>query len=140
MKYQSPDEQSSVVLEWAYSSDGEIYSNWSVVNTGEYSFRYCKFRISVSSPNGVQVVVSECIANVDVPDKEINLQLEITDKAGLTIQYEFLAPPSIVATVNDNNDAYVVVTEKTNTYATIKAYTNAGDLCTCRVSLRAKGY
>ena len=140
VKYRSPDEQSSVLLEWAYSSDGESYSNWTIVNTGEYTFRYCKFRISVLSPNGVQVVVSECIANVDVPDKEINLQLEITEKSGLTIEYDFLAPPSIVATVNDNNDAYVVVTEKTNTYATLKAYTNAGNLCTCKLSLRAKGY
>ena len=140
VKYQTADEQANVVLEWAYSSDGETYSDWAIVNTGTYTFRYCKFRITINSPNGEQVVVSDCVANVDVPDKEINLQLEITDKNGLTIEYDFLAPPSIVATVNDNNDAYVVVTEKTNTYAKIKAYTNAGNLCTCKVSLRAKGY
>lgn len=140
IKYSSPDDQSSAVVEWAYSTDGETFSNWTIVNTGEYTFRYCKFRISIESPNGVQVIVSECTANIDVPDKEINLELEITDTQGLTVEYDFLAPPSIVATVNDNNDAYVVVTEKTNTYAVIKAYTNAGQLCTCKLSLRAKGY
>ena len=77
---------------------------------------------------------------IDVPDKDLDMELEITDSEGLRIEYSFIRPPSIVATVNDNNDAYVVITEKTNTYAYIVAYTNSGELTTCKLSLRAKGY
>ena len=78
--------------------------------------------------------------SVDVPDKDLDMELEITDSNGLRVDYSFIKPPSIVATVNDDRDAYIVVSEKTNKHAVIKAYTNAGELTTCKLSLRAKGY
>lgn len=140
IQYISADEQSTVLVEWALSEDGETFSDWRIVNTGKYTFRYCKFRVTLKAYNNVQTVLTTLNAAVDVPDKDLDLELEITDKNGLTINYSFIRPPSIVATVNDNNDAYVVVTEKTNTYAVIKAYTNSGELTTCKLSLRLKGY
>ena len=140
IQYTSADEQSNVLVEWALSDDGLNFSDWKIVNTGKYTFRYCKFRVTLKAYNNVQTVLTTLKAAVDVPDKDLDLELEITDKNGLTINYSFIKPPSIVATVNDNNDAYVVVTEKTNTYAVLKAYTNAGELTTCKLSLRAKGY
>ena len=140
IQYTSADEQSNVLVEWALSDDGENFSDWKIVNTGKYTFRYCKFRVTLKGYNNVQTVLTKLKAAVDVPDKDLDLELEITDKNGLTINYSFIKPPSIVATVNDNNDAYIVVTEKTNTYAVLKAYTNSGELTTCKLSLRAKGY
>lgn len=136
----SQDEQNSVIIEWTYSEDGLVYSSWNAVNTGMFKFRYCKFRVTLKSYNGLQVVLTNFRVNVDVPDKELDMQLEIEEKSGLRVDYSFIKPPSIVATVNDDNNAYVVVTEKTNKYAYLKAYTNIGELTSCKVSLRAKGY
>ena len=138
--YTSADRQNNVLIEWAVSDDGEEFSDWTPINGGKYEFRYCKFRITLQAKNNVQTVLTNFVVNVDVPDKDLDLELEITDPQGLTIYYNFINIPSIVATVNDNNDAYEVVTEKTNTYAILKAYTNSGELTTCKVSLRAKGY
>ncbi len=136
----SADEQNDVLAEWSYSEDNITFTDWKPINTGTYKFRYCKFRVTLKSYNGVQIVLKNFVVNIDVPDKDLDMELEITDTAGLKIEYNFINPPSIVATVNDNSNAYVVVTEKTNTYAYIKAYTNSGELTTCKLSLRAKGY
>lgn len=138
--YQTTDEQNNVTVEWAYSDDGETFSDWKPASTGSFSFRYCKFKATLNSCNNIQLVLNCLKITVDVPDKDLDMQLEILEPEGLRIEYSFIRPPSIVATVNDNNDAYVVVTEKTETYAHIKAYTNSGDLTTCKLSLRAKGY
>ena len=139
-KISTPDEQNFVVVEWAYSRDGVDYSPWAIVNTGMYVFRYCKFRVSLKSYNGVQIVMTDFVVNIDVPDKDLDMELEITDSDGLKIEYSFVKPPSIVATVNDDIDAYIVVAEKTSKYAVLKAYTNSGEATTCKLSLRAKGY
>lgn len=134
------DTQNSVLIEWAYSENGTDFSEWEIINTGTYNFRYCKFKITLKSPNNMPVVLTNFTANIDVPDKQLDLELEITNKNGLKIDYSFIKPPSIVATVNDNTNAYVVITEKTNSYAILKAYTNTGEQTTCKVSLHAKGY
>ena len=134
------DEQNTVLLEWAYSDNGIDFSDWKIINAGTYKFRYCKFKITLKSPNNMPVVLTNFIINIDVPDKYLDLELEIKDNNGLQIDYSFIKPPSIVATVNDNTSAYVVITEKTNTYAILKAYTNTGEKTSCKVSLHAKGY
>lgn len=134
------DEQNSVIIEWAYSEDDVVYSPWVVTNTGKYKFRYCKFRVTLKSYSGVQIVLTDFNVSIDVPDKDLDMELEIIDSRGLKVEYSFVKPPSIVATVNDDNDAYIVVAEKTNKYAILKAYTNAGELTNCKLSLRAKGY
>lgn len=139
-KIVSNDERNSVIIEWAYSNDGLAYSSWTIVNTGMYKFRYCKFKVTLKSHIGLPVILSNFNVSVDVPDKELSMELEIKDEKGLRVDYSFVMPPAIVATVNDNHSAYVVVTEKTNKYAYLKAYTNNGDLTSCKVSLRAKGY
>ena len=90
--------------------------------------------------NNIQTVLTNFVVSVDVPDKDLDMELEITDINGLKVDYNFVNVPSIVATVNDDSDAYVVVAEKTNTYALLKAYSNSGELTTCKLSLRAKGY
>lgn len=134
------DPKSSVFIEWAYSQDGVSYESWKPINTGTCTLRYCKFKITLKSVNNIQTVLTTLVAKVDVPDKDLDMELEITDPQGLTIEYSFTKPPSIVATVNDDNNAYVVIAEKTETNALIKAYTNSGELTTCKLSLRAKGY
>ena len=139
-QFTSADDQNSVFIEWAFSQDNETFTDWNIINTGKYVFRYCKFRITLSAANNVQTVLTNFSVGVDVPDKDLNLEVEITDPEGLTIDYSFIAPPSIVATVNDNIDAYIVVSEKTNTQAKLIAYTNAGELTCAKASVRIKGY
>lgn len=136
----SADEQNTVVIKWAYSDDGQNWTEWSIVNNGTYTFRYCKFLITIHSYNNVQTILTNFKVSVDVPDKEVVQELEIIETSGLLVDYDFINPPSIVCTVNDAIDAYVVVAEKTNKSALLKAYKNSGELTTCKISFRAKGY
>ena len=136
----SADEQNTVVIKWAYSDDGQNWTEWSIVNNGTYTFRYCKFLITIHSYNNVQTILTNFKVSVDVPDKEVVQELEIIETSGLVVDYDFINPPSIVCTVNDAIDAYVVVAEKTNKSALLKAYKNSGELTTCKISFRAKGY
>lgn len=136
----SNDERHNVLLEWDFSDDGENWNGWKIINTGTYKFRYCKFKVSINSTNNLQTVLTKFVAAIDVPDKEMVRELEIIDPDGLRVEYNFINAPSIVATVNDCIDAYIVVTEKTNTYAFLKAYKNSGELTVCKLSLHAKGY
>lgn len=138
--FMSADEQNKVVIEWSYSENEAEWSDWCIVNGGNYKFRYCKFRITIYSYNNIQAILSNFKVSVDVPDKEIVKELEIIDSEGLLIEYDFINPPSIVCTVNDSIDAYVVVAQKTNKSALLKAYKNSGELTKCKISFRAKGY
>ena len=110
------------------------------MNNGAYKFRYCKFFITIHSYNNIQAILTNFKVSVDVPDKEIVKELEILDSEGLLVEYDFINPPSIVCTVNDSIDAYVVVAEKTNKSALLRAYKNSGELTACKISFRAKGY
>lgn len=139
-QYTSADEQNDVLIEWSYSQDGVDYSEWKIVNTGTYTFRYCKFKITLRAKNNIQTVLTKFVAGIDVPDKDLDLEAEITDSEGLIINYSFINAPSIVATVNDNIDAYIVVSEKTNESAKLIAYTNSGEKTCAKVSVRIKGY
>lgn len=139
-QYTSADEQNDVLIEWSFSQDDQNYSEWKIVNTGTYTFRYCKFKITLMAKNNVQTVLTNFIAGVDVPDKDLDMEIEITEPEGLIINYSFIKTPSIVATVNDNIDAYIVVAEKTNENAKLIAYTNSGELTCAKASVRIKGY
>lgn len=140
LNFISSDPQSSILVEWSHSNDDQNFSDWTILNDGTNKFRYCKFKITLKSPNNVQTVLTNFTVNFDVPDKYLDIEAEITDPEGLTIEYQFTQPPSIVATVNDNNNAFVVITEKTNKLAHIKAFTNTGESTTCKISLHARGF
>ena len=80
--------------------------------------------------------------SVDVPDKELELDVEIPASGSLEINYNFINIPSIIGTVNDDIEAYVVVqsSTKTNKSAVIQAYKNDGTKTGAKVNLRLKGY
>ena len=138
--YTSPDTQNNILVEWSYSNDKENFSEWQIANTGTFKFRYCKFRITLKAYNNTQTVLTDFWVNIDVPDKTLVSEGYISNTNGLKIEYDFVKPPTIVATVNDNNNAYVVVTEKTSKYAVLKAYKNTGEETSCNVSVHARGY
>lgn len=139
-QYLTYDETQDVITEWRYSDDGENWSDWKLCNIGDYTFRYCQFRATLQAGNNVQIVLNTFRVAVDVPDKELELELNVPESGSLAIEYNFIKPPSIIATVNDNVNAYVVVKDKTETSATVWCYLNDGTATNAKVSLRLKGY
>lgn len=134
------DETQNCVCEWRYSEDGETWNEWTVCNIGEYTFRYCQFRARFIANNNIQVVLNTFNVIIDVPDKEIEMDIEIPENGRLKIDYNFINVPSAIGTVNDDINAYVVVKNKTNTSAVVYTYLNDDTPTAARVNLRLKGY
>ena len=134
------EDEEEIVFEWKYSNDNVNWTNWLLCNNGEYTFRYCQFRATFKAYNNTQIVLNNFTVSVDVPDKEIEIEEVIPASGELEITYDFISVPSIIGTVNDNIEAYVVVTDKTNKNATIKAFLNDGSATGANVNLRIKGY
>ena len=141
-QYFTIDDTQDVITEWRYSEDNKKWSDWAICNTGEYTFRYCQFRAILRAYNNMQVVLSTFKAAIDVPDKELEMDVEIPENGSLEISYNFISRPSIIGTVNDDIEAYVVVPDslKTNKKAVIRAYKNDGSATGAKVNLRLKGY
>ena len=142
LSYTCDDESQTITPEWRYSKDGTNWSDWKVCNIGEYEFRYYQFRAAFHAYNGVQMFLKSFVVSVDVPDKEIEMDVEIPKSGELKIDYNFINIPSIIGTVNDDIEAYVVVqsSTKTNKSAVIQAYKNDGTKTGAKVNLRLKGY
>lgn len=141
-QYFSPEEQQTVLIEWQYSDDGQTWTDWTICNIGEYTFRYCRFKATLKAYNNIPIVLTKFVVSIDVPDKEIEMDVEIPASGSLEINYNFINEPSIIGTVNDDVEAYVVVPKstKTNLKAVIKAFKNDGSTTGAKVNLRLKGY
>lgn len=141
--YTSEDESYDITVTWRYSDDSENWTPWTIANTGQYKLRYAQFKAEFKAYNNVQLILNKFEVSIDVPDKELVLDVEITDaENGLLVEYDFINVPSIIATVNDDITAYVVVegSSKTNKFAVIKAYSNEGIPVCAKVNMRIKGY
>ena len=139
-QYTSPDDSQDVIIVWRYSEDETTWTDWTICNLGEYTFRYCQFRATLRAYNNAQIVLNAFNVSVDVPDKEIEMDIETLQNGGFEISYNFIKEPSIIGTVNDDVNAYVVIKNKTNTSATVYTYLNDGTQTSAKVNLRLKGY
>ena len=148
----APDSFSTVKIEWAYSEDNIAWSDYTLISTGSFKFRYYKVRITLDNPNGQVMYLNNLIVTVDVPDREENYTNRevVTAANGVTITYSsdieskiadkfIITEPHIIATPKTAN-TYAVITASTATSCTIKLYTNSGSLTTGFVNIRAKGY
>jgi hypothetical protein len=146
------DDSATATFEWKYSEDNETWSDWTLISTGSYKFRYYQVRITLSNPNSATLYITKFIINIDVPDREENYtSREITNASnGITISYatdveskiadDFIKEePHILATPLSNN-TYPVVTSSTSSNCTVKLYTNTGTLTTGLLNIRVKGY
>lgn len=88
----------------------------------------------------MQILLYTFNVAVDVPDKELELDITTLNEGALRIEYDFINVPSIIGTVNDAVNAYVVVKNKTSTGADIFTYLNDGTQVEAQVNLRLKGY
>lgn len=139
--WNTSDNEGNCYIEWRYSTDGNTWSAWQRLNRGSHTFRLYQIRIVLLSPNSKQTWCSAFELFIDVPDKFLTQEVTVTNaNAGATINYNFRTIPSIVASVNDNINAYVVVTSKTNKSANMKIYNNNGTLTTGKISLFLKGF
>ena len=139
--FQSPDDANSCTIFFKTSEDNIEWTNWRTLITGNYTFRYIQIRVVFNIENSVQSVIDKLNVVIDVPDKILNMEAEITDaNEGVVVEYEFNTLPSIVATVNDSITAYAVVESKTKNNAKIYIYDNDGNLTTGKLSLVLKGY
>jgi hypothetical protein len=139
-QYTSPDDSQDVVIEWRYSEDETTWTDWAICNLGEYTFRYCQFRASFKAYNQTQILLNTFNVSIDVPDKEIEMDIETLADASFEISYNFIKEPSIIGTVNDDVNAYVVIKNKTNKSAEVYTYLNDGTQTNANVNLRLKGY
>lgn len=139
-QYLSAEESQDVVIEWRYSEDNETWTDWTICNIGQYTFRYCQFRATLRAYNNAQILLNTFNVSIDVPDKTLELDIETTAEDGCVIDYNFINIPSIIGTVNDDVNAYVVIKNKTNTSASVYTYLNDGTQTSAKVNLRLKGY
>ena len=138
----SDTEVEKVEFQIRYSTDNESWSAWKTLSDKGFEaiFRYYQCRIHFVSKGG-QIVCDSANIIIDVPDKLITRTVTISDASeGAVVEYNFYAPPSIVATVNENINAYAVVIEKSSSSATIKLYDNDGTAVTGVADLIIKGY
>ncbi len=140
----SRDDASNIVIEWKYSEDNVTWTDWQVFSQGSYKFRYYQFKITINSPNNVYTAISNFIINVDVPDRDLYFDDQVISTAadGVTVSFDpaYTTTPTVVANISDGTNGYCVVTAKSTSQATVKAYNNSGTAITAKVDIRVKGY
>lgn len=138
----SENETLTAEIQWRYSADSETWSDWETLTSDGViaTFRYYQCRVHFTSTGG-QIVCTAANIIIDVPDKLVTRTAVVSNAStGATVEFDFYAPPSIVATVNDNINAYAVVIEKDEQHAKIKIFDNDGTAVTGTADLIIKGY
>lgn len=140
----SNDDANNVVIEWKYSEDNTTWTDWEIFVQGSKTFRYYQFKITLNSPNNNYTALSNFIVNVDVPDKDMYFKdQEITvANNGIIVYFDpaYSNIPAVVANISNGANGYCVVSSKSTSQATIKAYNNSGVAITAKVDIRVKGY
>lgn len=140
----SNDDANNVVIEWKYSEDNTNWSDWEIFAQGSKTFRYYQFKITLNSPNNNYAALSNFIVNVDVPDRDMYFKDQeiIVANDGVAVYFDpaYSNVPAVVANISDGTNGYCVVSSKSTSGATIKAYNNSGTAITAKVDVRVKGY
>lgn len=138
------DESISTKVEWKYSEDNITWTNYQPFAFENCKFRYYRFKITMNTPLNKICSIDKFILNVDVLDRDLSFaNKEITNAAnGVTVVFapSYVIVPSVVANISDGTSGYCVVSSKSKSQATVKAYNNSGTAITAKVDVRAKGY
>lgn len=140
----SNDDANNILIEWKYSEDNITWSDWVIFAQGVKTFRYYQFKITLNSPNNNYAALSNFIVNVDVPDRDMyfkNQEITVANN-GVTVSFDpvYSNIPAVVANISDGTNGYCVISSKSASQATIKAYNNSGTAITAKVDIRVKGY
>lgn len=143
----SRDNSSNIEVKWKYSTDNSDWTDWQTFAPGVKTFRYYQFKIVIKNNNKSFTALTNFTVNIDVPDKDLYFKDEVISNAstGVTVDFSsknvtFTTAPSVVANISDGTNGYCVVSAKSTTQATIKAYDNSGTAITAKVDIRVKGY
>lgn len=140
----SEDTENSFQLLWRHSEDATDWSEWKVFTSAEISARYFQFKLPIEMPNNLPTYVTKFVANIDVPDKDKNYTITISNPSqGYLLDYSdvnFTKPPSIVATVTNSINAYAVTKNKTSSSVKIFAIANDGTNTAATIDVQVKGY
>lgn len=142
----SHDNANNIIIEWKYSEDGITWpDDWLIFSPGYKTFRYYQFKITLNSPNNNYVALNSLIVNVEVTNRDVPdlTNIEITNaNSGVIVPFDpsFVTIPTVVANISDGTNGYCVVSSKSTSQATIKAYNNSGTAITAKVDVRVKGY
>ena len=138
------DISSNIIREWRYSEDNVSWTNWQIFSQGSHTFRYYQFKITINSPNNRITSLTSFIVNLDITDRDLYFYDEVISNAstGVTVNFSpsFVITPAVVANISDGTNGYCVVSSKSTSQATVKAYNNSGTAITAKVDIRVKGY
>ncbi len=152
LNFYQADPSVTLKVEWKYSEDNVVWTNYTTFVPGNYQLRYYRFKLSIDSPQYRLGIIKEFKVSIDVPDRREDYRdLQITDaNAGYTITFashiqskvkqSFNNTPSITANISNNINGYTVITSKSSIAATIKAYDNSGTAITANIDVHCLGY
>lgn len=140
----SRDNAGNLVVEWKYSQDNITWSDWQMFSQGSYNFRFYQFKITLNSPNNKFLALTNFIVNIDITNRDLYFEDKLISDAnsGVTVNFNpvFTNIPAIVANISDGTNGYCVVSAKSTSQATVKAYNNSGTAITAKIDIRIKGY
>jgi hypothetical protein len=146
------DDDNTVTFQWKYkTAAGSYQDDWVEFSPGTYEFRYCKFKIVLSNPNGIMSNLESPTINVDVPDR-LEFYNDISIAAGGTtitfathpqskIAKPFTTTPAVNVTPEDDSITLTPVWKtKSATAVTVYLYDKNDTAVTGTADITVKGY
>lgn len=118
-----------------FSDDNNIWSEWQEFMPGEYSFKYCKFKIEISAiSETADINANKFIEILDVPDIVLEIESLAVDQTGTTINFadynvDFYRKPKGYRAdiINDGTLKFPVFDSKNKDSVIIKLFDAAGE-------------
>lgn len=134
----------TAVLEIATSNDNITYSAYEALSAGNYTARYFKFRVTLTSDTTLhQIVITDLQVTLDLAARTESAQGVALTSAGATITFAapFFAPPAIGLTAeNLNNGERIIKNTATATSFFVKVVDAAGTGVAKTIDWIAAGY
>lgn len=129
--FSSVTDDYSTLLEINLSDDNTSWGGWQAMTNGSYSFRYIKWRLTVTASITARVLVSSMIEIVDVPDIRLWVAGFAVGIGGTTLTFAtygqaFFAAPKILVTPVSAAFALPVISAKGISSVFITCYDAAG--------------
>ena len=126
------------------SADGIAWDGWRPFTPGDYTARYLRFRVSVStSDTRYNGRITRLAVTADVPDREILFEDQIIASGGTTLSFSpaFLVPPVVTVAIQDGaaGDTYKI-TAKSTAGMTVQCFDSTHNAVARNCDIRARAY
>lgn len=135
----------SMTLEVNLSDDNVTWSGWQTFYNGVYSFRYIKWRLTVTVSATTRAVLESMLETIDVPDNDFWIAGLSVSASGTTVNYSaynsrpFFSTPRVGPT-SKTAALFPVITADSATGCTVTLYDTAGTAQAGTVDLFIDGY